>query len=46
LAVWGRALLFPFSPTDGGVERIGKRIAKVSPEEIDQVIEGLNEIIG
>jgi mRNA interferase MazF len=27
-------------------ERIGKRIAKVSPEEIDQVIEGLNEIIG
>ena len=28
------------------VERIGKRIARVSPEEIDQVIEGLNEIIG
>jgi len=28
------------------VERIGKRIARASPEEIDQVIEGLNEIIG
>ena len=28
------------------VERIGKRIARVSPEEIDQVVEGLNEIIG
>ena len=28
------------------VERIGKRIARVSPEEVDQVIEGLNEIIG
>jgi mRNA interferase MazF len=28
------------------VERIGKRIARVSPEEIDLVIEGLNEIIG
>jgi mRNA interferase MazF len=28
------------------VERIGKRIARVSPEELDQVIEGLNEIIG
>ena len=27
-------------------ERIGKRIAKISPEEIDLVIEGLNEIIG
>jgi mRNA interferase MazF len=27
-------------------ERIGKRIARVSPEEIDLVIEGLNEIIG
>ncbi|MDD5450374.1 MAG: type II toxin-antitoxin system PemK/MazF family toxin [Desulfovibrionales bacterium] len=27
-------------------ERLGKRIAKVSPEEIDLVIEGLNEIIG
>ncbi|TPW12032.1 MAG: mRNA interferase [bacterium] len=28
------------------VERIGKRMAKVSPEELDQVLEGLNEIIG
>lgn len=28
------------------VERIGKRIGKATPEEIAQVIEGLNEIIG
>ncbi|MDP2277178.1 MAG: type II toxin-antitoxin system PemK/MazF family toxin [Nitrospirota bacterium] len=28
------------------VERIGKIIGRVSPEEIEQVIEGLNEIIG
>ena len=28
------------------VERIGKRIGKVSPEELIQVVEGLNEIIG
>ena len=28
------------------VERLGKRIARVPPEVIDQVIEGLNEIIG
>ncbi|MBI5179974.1 MAG: type II toxin-antitoxin system PemK/MazF family toxin [Nitrospirae bacterium] len=28
------------------VERIGKIIGKASPEELDQVIEGLNEIIG
>ena len=28
------------------VERIGKRMGKVSPEELDQVLEGLNEIIG
>jgi mRNA interferase MazF len=27
-------------------ERIGKRIGKVSLEELDQVVEGLNEIIG
>ena len=27
------------------VERIGKKIAQVGPEEIAQVIEGLNEII-
>ena len=26
--------------------RIGKRIGKVSPEELIQVVEGLNEIIG
>lgn len=28
------------------VERIGKRIARLSPEELDQVVGGLNEIIG
>jgi mRNA interferase MazF len=28
------------------VERIGKIISRVSPEEIAQVVEGLNEIIG
>lgn len=28
------------------VERIGKRLGKASPEELDQVLEGLNEIIG
>src|ERR1700692_3046113 len=28
------------------VERIGRRLARVQPEVIDQVIEGLNEIIG
>ena len=28
------------------VERIGKKIGVVTPEEIEQVIEGLNEIIG
>ena len=28
------------------VERIGKRLGKVSPEELDQVLEGPNEIIG
>ncbi len=27
-------------------ERLGKRIARISPEEVDLVIEGLNEIIG
>ena len=27
-------------------ERLGKRISKISPEELDLVIEGLNEIIG
>ncbi len=27
-------------------ERIGKLIGRVSPEELDQLIEGLNEIIG
>lgn len=27
-------------------ERLGKRITKITPEEIDIVIEGLNEIIG
>jgi len=28
------------------VERIGKRLGRVSPEELTQAIEGLNEIIG
>lgn len=28
------------------VERIGKRVGRATPEEISQVIEGLNEIIG
>ncbi len=28
------------------VERIGKRIGRATPEEIAQVVEGLNEIIG
>lgn len=28
------------------VERIGKKICSITPEELHQVIEGLNEIIG
>lgn len=28
------------------VERIGKRLAKVTPEELAQVVDGLNEIVG
>lgn len=28
------------------VERIGKRIGQVSPDELAQIVEGLNEIIG
>ena len=28
------------------VERIGKMIGRVSPEEIERIVEGLNEIIG
>jgi mRNA interferase MazF len=28
------------------IERIGKRLARASPEELAQVVEGLNEIIG
>ena len=28
------------------VERIGQRLGKVSPEELAQIIEGLNEILG
>jgi len=28
------------------VERIGKGIGRISPEELDQIIEGLYEIIG
>ena len=28
------------------VERVGKKIAEASPEELAQVIEGLNEIVG
>jgi len=27
-------------------ERIGKRIGSVPPEELDQIIEGLNDIVG
>jgi mRNA interferase MazF len=28
------------------VERIGAKLGRVSPEELSQVVEGLNEIIG
>ena len=28
------------------VERIGKRLTKVTPEELTQVVEGLNEVVG
>lgn len=28
------------------VERIGKKIGRLAPEELDRLIEGLNEIIG
>ena len=28
------------------VQRIGKRIGRLAPEELDQLIEGLNEIVG
>jgi mRNA interferase MazF len=28
------------------VERIGRRLARGSEEEVDRVVEGLNEIIG
>ena len=28
------------------VQRLGKKIGRASPEELDQVIEGLNELIG
>jgi mRNA interferase MazF len=28
------------------IERIGERIDRVSPEELGQIIEGLNEIVG
>jgi hypothetical protein len=28
------------------VQRLGKRIGQISPEELDTIIEGLNEIIG
>ena len=27
-------------------ERLGKRLGRVSPEELDHILEGLNEIIG
>lgn len=27
------------------VERLGKRIARASPEELDEIVQGLNEII-
>ena len=28
------------------IERLGKKIGSASPEELDQIIEGLNEIVG
>jgi mRNA interferase MazF len=28
------------------VERLGKRIGRLAPEELDRLVEGLNEIIG
>jgi mRNA interferase MazF len=28
------------------VQRLGKKIGRVSPEELDRLIEGLNEIVG
>jgi mRNA interferase MazF len=28
------------------VERIGRRLGRASPEELAQVVEGLNEIVG
>lgn len=28
------------------VERIGKRLGRAAPEEVDQIVEGLNEILG
>ena len=28
------------------VERIGKKLGRVSPEELDHIIEGFNEIVG
>ena len=28
------------------VQRIGKKIGRVTPEELDQLIDGLNEIVG
>ncbi len=28
------------------IERIGKRIGRVTPEELAQVVEGLNDIVG
>ena len=28
------------------VERIGKKIGRVAPEELDRLIEGLNEVVG
>jgi mRNA interferase MazF len=28
------------------IERVGKKIGAATPEQLDQVIEGLNEIVG
>jgi mRNA interferase MazF len=28
------------------VERIGKKLGRVTPEELDMIVEGLNEIVG
>jgi len=39
-------LLFSHLLTLLAVERVGKKIAVVTPEKLTQVIEGINEMIG